>query len=61
MKFVKEFDVNGMANKVVEFYNLNEYDNLFDEEYKLFIDFYSSWEKVAEAEYNTLKVFLERK
>jgi len=50
-----------MANKVVEFYNLKEYDNLFDEEYKSFIDLHSSWEKVAEAEYNALKEFLEMK
>jgi len=50
-----------MTNKVVEFYNLKENDNLFDEEYKSFIDLYSSWEKVTDAEYNTLKEFLERK
>jgi len=61
VKFVKEFDVNDMANRIVEFYNLREYDNLFDEEYKSFINLYSSWENVAEAEYNALEEFLEIK
>ena len=61
VKFVKEFDVSGMANNIVEFYNLKEYDSIFDEEYKSFINFYSSWEKVADAEYNALKEFLETK
>jgi len=59
VKFVKEFDVSDMANKIVEVYNLKEYDDLFDEEYKSFIGFYSSWEKVTEAEYNALKELLE--
>lgn len=61
VKLVKEFDVNAMANKIVEFYNLKDYDSLFDEDYKSFIEFYSSWEKVADAEYNALKEFLETK
>ena len=61
VKLVKEFDVSDMSNKVVEFYNLKDYEYLFDEEYKSFIDIHSSWEKVAEAEYNALKEFLEIK
>jgi len=61
VKMVKEFNVNDMANKVNEFYNLEDYKSLFDEEYKSFIDLYSSWENVAEAEYNVLNKFLEKK
>mgnify|MGYP001772508752 CR=1 FL=1 len=61
VKFVKEFDVSDMVDKIVEVYNLKEYDSLFDEEYKLFVDLHSSWEKVAEAEYYALNEFLEKK
>jgi len=58
VKFVKEFDINAMADSVVNVYNMSEYDSLFDEEYNSFINFYSSWENVAEAEYNALKDFI---
>jgi len=58
VKLVKEFDINSMANTVTELYNMSDYGSLFDEEHKSFINFYSSWEKVAEAEYNALKDFI---
>ena len=58
VKFAKEFDINSMANNVADVYNMSEYDSLFDEEYNSFINFYSSWENVAEAEYNALKDFI---
>jgi len=61
VKFVKEFDINSMANNVADVYSMRDYHSLFDEEYNSFINFYSSWESVAEAEYNALKDFINSK
>ncbi len=53
---VNKFDVNGMAQKVIETYNRDPED-MFDDNYRKFIEFYSSWEKVADAEYEALREF----
>lgn len=59
IKLVREFDVEGMAEKTVEVLREKDYSDWFDEEYEDFINLYKSWEKVADAEYNALKEFLD--
>ncbi|MEM1627349.1 MAG: glycosyltransferase [Sulfolobaceae archaeon] len=60
VKLVKEFDIKSMAKEVINIFNLKEedYDSMFDKKYEEFISFYSSWERVAEEEYNVIKQFL---
>lgn len=62
VKLVSEFDVKGMARKTIEIFRMKEedYHSMFNRRYDEFMAFYSSWERVAEEEYNTLKVFLEQ-
>ncbi|MBP1358324.1 MAG: glycosyltransferase family 4 protein, partial [Sulfolobus sp.] len=59
IKLVREFDVEGMAEKTVEVLREKDYSDWFDEEYEEFINLHKSWEKVADAEYNALKEFLD--
>lgn len=56
VNLVKNFDVNEMAQKVIETYNRDP-EEMFDNNYKKFIEFYSSWERVADAEYQALREF----
>nr|WP_253823019.1 glycosyltransferase [Acidianus sp. RZ1] len=58
VKLVREFDVEGMAEKTVEVLKAKDYSDWFDEKDVEFINLYKSWEKVADAEYNALKEFL---
>ncbi|ACP39240.1 glycosyl transferase group 1 [Sulfolobus islandicus M.14.25] len=60
VRLVKEFDIKNMAKEVTNIFQLKEedYNSMFDKKYEEFISFYSSWERVAEEEYNTLKLFL---
>jgi len=59
VNLVKNFDVNEMAQKVIEIYN-RDLEGMFDDNYKKFIEFYSSWERVADAEYQALREFTEK-
>jgi len=56
VNLVKNFDFNEMAQKVIETYSRDP-EEMFDNNYKKFVEFYSSWEKVADAEYQTLREF----
>jgi len=53
---VNKFDINGMAQKIIEIYNRDP-EETFDDNYRKFIEFYSSWERVADAEYKALREF----
>ena len=56
VNIVNKFDVNEMAQKVIETYSRDPED-MFDDNYRKFIEFYRSWERVADAEYQALKEF----
>ena len=56
VNIVNKFDVNGMARKVIEIYSRDP-EEMFDDTYRKFIEFYSSWERVAGAEYQALREF----
>jgi len=56
VNLVKNFDVNEMAQRVIGTYN-RDLEETFDDNYRKFIEFYGSWERVADAEYQVLSEF----
>ncbi len=56
VKIVDEYDYKSMAENAVKFFNMDNYDELFDDEnLKNLIKKHSSWENVADAELNALE------
>ena len=56
VNLVKNSDVNGMAQKIMDIYSRDP-EEIFDDNYRKFIEFYSSWERVTDAEYQALREF----
>jgi len=59
VNLVENFDVNEMAQKVIETYNRDP-EEMFDNNYRKFIEFYGSWERVSDAEYQALREFTKK-
>lgn len=60
VKVVNEYDYKSMAENAVKFFNVENYDDLFnDENLKKLLKKHSSWENVADAELNALKSLIQ--
>jgi len=63
VRLIEPKNYKAMASEIIKLLRMKteDYQELFDEEYKEFIKLHSSWERVAEEEYKAIKEFLERK